>query len=508
MASSILSHRLIDADGNKYMLFKKAIILINHKSTRVIEALKNLGLKVYDAKEASANYQRDFPLWLEAAQLKTAGKPYSRGDYMKFTGRYDVLVGPPASILAKDLIEAHFEAKVILINGFQDTSLTDVVAKSANSSLTKLLNYVDPDYFGKASQFFKVASQFSKELDLATIPENRVVKIDELTSWDQLCKPLGLPVPKKPFPDMEDDTVMQHLVIERLRYLTNEASKVISLGLILLMMASSVGLATFLSSALLLSFTIKDSASFGLVVFALLSLFFGIEFGSERYPKEGAHAILSWLGTTRLYSLSSTIHDRIPLFSWLKDASNWIFGATLDRAPRTRRLLKITIPGDDKMDVQPLLPHISSPIEPRLPKSPTDIPVQRNDIAIPAPKQAQATVANVKKPYYNKNNGKFNKSNGSYNRNNSSNNNRGGYRNNNGYRKNQPNQPNRSQSNTTYTPRANLVATPANSPWANHTQRIREDDIYQFVKREAAALDFDHSKVQFHETHTMRGKKE
>jgi hypothetical protein len=91
--------RLIDADKNNFIVFKKVLVTgaPGSGTARVGLALKHLGFGVYGLRDAFGNLDRDAPLWIEAAKAKFdkegegAGiEPYGRAEFDKLVGRYDV----------------------------------------------------------------------------------------------------------------------------------------------------------------------------------------------------------------------------------------------------------------------------------------------------------------------------------------------------------------------------------------------------------------------------------
>lgn len=81
-------------------------------STGVGDALKKLGFKVYDFQAASNHYERDFPLWLEAARQRQEGRPYSKSDFDKVIGDYDAIVGAPACFFDVEFVKLYPGVKV------------------------------------------------------------------------------------------------------------------------------------------------------------------------------------------------------------------------------------------------------------------------------------------------------------------------------------------------------------------------------------------------------------
>ncbi|KAF3002983.1 protein transport protein bet1 [Curvularia kusanoi] len=202
--------RLLDADANKFRSLKQVLVigLPGSGVDGVAEALKLLGYKVYDFKAASDRYERDFPLWLEAARHRDEARPYNKSDLDKVFGDHDAIVGAPASFFGQDLVKLYLGVKVLLVTREFD-------ALTVNSFLSKIYSpfwqKFDPGFFGAIHQFLDRPVHVdncseTQQVIRETVKEKNLLEIQDLTAWNPLCEFLGKPVPDVAVPDLNDDT--------------------------------------------------------------------------------------------------------------------------------------------------------------------------------------------------------------------------------------------------------------------------------------------------------------
>jgi hypothetical protein len=167
----------------------------------IATALKTLGYKVYDVNQACRSYKRDFPLWLEAAKAKDQGAPFDRYAFDRLTGKFDTLVGAPATFFAQDLVKYYHEAKVIVVTRKPDSQLVKFLVQRV---MSPFLAALDPLFFGHISSFLDLTCKASS-FDHTTIRANRLLIAEDITSWKDLCTFLEKPTPNDPFPATEAD---------------------------------------------------------------------------------------------------------------------------------------------------------------------------------------------------------------------------------------------------------------------------------------------------------------
>ncbi|KAJ8113833.1 hypothetical protein OPT61_g4125 [Boeremia exigua] len=209
--------RLLDSDPSKFRSLKRVIVvgLPGSGIDGVSDALKKLGFKVYDFQAASDRYERDFPLWLEAARLRQEGRPYNKADFDKVIGDYDAIVGVPAGFFGKDFINLYSNVKVILLTTHSNLH---AVPELCEKIMSPFWQRIDPAYFGAIRRFFKVItkSDVNRPINInktirEVVRKKNLLEIRTLIAWVPLCEFLGVPVPEGPAPELHDDTIKEVL---------------------------------------------------------------------------------------------------------------------------------------------------------------------------------------------------------------------------------------------------------------------------------------------------------
>lgn len=178
------------------------------------EALRILKFKVYDFKAASDRHARDFPLWVEAARLRSEGKPYNQMDYDKVIGDHNALVGAPTCFFGHDFIKLYPNVKVIMVTGGPNPGPVQKFLQKLNMfAMDKVMTHIDADFFGNISTFLKLASKSKPDVEAirATVREGNLLEVDSLDAWQPLCDFLKLAVPKQAVPPMNNDTTAVEL---------------------------------------------------------------------------------------------------------------------------------------------------------------------------------------------------------------------------------------------------------------------------------------------------------
>jgi hypothetical protein len=117
------------------------------------------------------------------------------------TGKYNALVGTPATFFTQDLVKCYPEAKVIVITRKPDSQLVKSLIQRVTSPFLAAL---DPLFFGHIGSFLSLTCKPSS-FDRTVIPANRLLVVEDITSWQDLCTFLGKPIPNDPFPTTETD---------------------------------------------------------------------------------------------------------------------------------------------------------------------------------------------------------------------------------------------------------------------------------------------------------------
>lgn len=242
------------------------------------DALRQLGFKVYDFEAASKRYERDFPLWLEAAQLRHTGRSYTKSDYDKLIGDHDAIVGAPACYFHEDLVKLYPNVKVILVS--RDTN-ADIVVKLLEMITSRFWQQVDPTYFGTIHRFLKLhansneACRANNEILIReTVRAQNLLEIRNLIAWVPLCEFLGVRNPEATAPDLHDDNVAAQLSGRPLRAIIEKVSKFAHRGAVVLTNSLTMAAITLASALAVLLGSIGlirvSSYSFQLVCFLMV----------------------------------------------------------------------------------------------------------------------------------------------------------------------------------------------------------------------------------------------
>lgn len=190
------------------------------------DALTKLGFKVYDFEAASKRYERDFPLWVEAAYLREEGLPYRKSDFNRFIGDHDAIVGMPACFFDILMVKLYPGVKVILVAG-DHILKTDLETPSAG-----FWARFDPQYQGNIDRFLKLIAKSNKSLcvnnDRAIrnlVREKNLLEIRSLIAWIPLCEFLQVKIPDVPAPELHDNRSRAELAARPRRAVSEKADR-------------------------------------------------------------------------------------------------------------------------------------------------------------------------------------------------------------------------------------------------------------------------------------------
>lgn len=218
------------------------------------DALMKLGFKVYDFQAASNRYERDFPLWVEAARLRQEVRPYNKSDFDKLIGNHDAIVGTPACFFDEDIVKLYPGVKVILVTG-------DCVPKAVLETPTSgFWTRFDPAYHGNVDRFVKLIMTSTKSPcvnnDRAirdNVREKNFLEIRNLIAWIPLCEFLQVKIPNSPAPELHDNRSRAELAARPWRAVsekTKKAGQRIVIGMAYAFTIASVTLTAFLAIVL------------------------------------------------------------------------------------------------------------------------------------------------------------------------------------------------------------------------------------------------------------------
>lgn len=223
------------------------------------EALKTLGFRVYDFQAASRRYKRDFPLWVEAAHLCQAGRPYNKSDYDKLIGDYDAVVGAPASVFGYEFVKLYPNVKVIMVTGGIDQKHIQASVKKIRSRIWQLF---DPIYFGSIRRFLELTADQSTQtcanndqIIREAVREKNLLVIHSLLAWVPLCEFFGVKVPDASIsiPKLHSNTTMAELTARpqlAVLEIYQKASRRIMAGFVSIFRMASVTLVSAVAAAL------------------------------------------------------------------------------------------------------------------------------------------------------------------------------------------------------------------------------------------------------------------
>ena len=190
-------------------------------------------------------------MWREALTAKfepdSGIKPFGRAEFDNLLGKWGATTDQPASIMAKELVEAYPEAKVILIERNVDRwfkSFSETVINGTVNPFVPLASKIDKTYIGQmAAQTDLIAKhcfgvpeprayglinnpQFStawrakakdgylahNEMVKRVTPKDRLLLFQLEEGWGPLCKFLGKPIPNVPFPRVNETAAVQEKI--------------------------------------------------------------------------------------------------------------------------------------------------------------------------------------------------------------------------------------------------------------------------------------------------------
>ena len=264
---------MIDGDPSKFRSLKRVIVIgrpgsgtdgecrafvtLDATLTFIVgvgDALTKLGFKVYDFQVASKRYERDFPLWVEAACLRNEGRPYNKSDFDKLFGDHNAIVGMPACFFDADLVKLYPGVKVILVTG--EYVLEGVLEAPTAGFWARF----DPVYHGNVDRFLKLIAKSSKSPCInndqairENVRQKNLLEIRKLIAWIPLCEFLQVKVPVTPAPELHDERSRVEMTARPWRVVSEKAEKAgqrIVMGMTYAFTMASVTLVAVLAASL------------------------------------------------------------------------------------------------------------------------------------------------------------------------------------------------------------------------------------------------------------------
>lgn len=197
-------------------------------TTSIKAALEELGLaKCYHMTEVFFNPSH-VPFWVEATEKRLRGEPVGGWDAV-FDG-YQATVDWPACTFYKELMERYPDAKVLLTvrdpERWYDSTLHTIypIHESLFGLLIRIiLPFMRPakwmidnlvwahTFDGRFEDREAAIERFNQHIEevKAHVPAEKLLVYSVKEGWEPLCAFLGVPVPDKPFPHLNDKKMIQ-----------------------------------------------------------------------------------------------------------------------------------------------------------------------------------------------------------------------------------------------------------------------------------------------------------
>ncbi|KAK5797455.1 hypothetical protein VI817_003746 [Penicillium citrinum] len=185
-------------------------------------ALQELGYTPWHMCEPIENPSRMFNQWTEAMKCRFfgEGRPYDRADFDKLRGPYDALLDIPACLFWDEFQELYPETKIILTTRSADSwfrSIHSTIIPWLEKPLLNVLQHFDNKRLGPEMRMVKMAYKVicrnnyhshtvkkrflqHNERVRAGVSPDRFLEMRLGDGWEPLCSFLGVPVPNKPYP--------------------------------------------------------------------------------------------------------------------------------------------------------------------------------------------------------------------------------------------------------------------------------------------------------------------
>ncbi|KAM0343405.1 hypothetical protein ACHAPU_008586 [Fusarium lateritium] len=207
--------RLIDSypEGRTKPMRVLCLVQSRTSTMAVFEALKQLGYTPYHLSIAVGSPKTNLDLWREALDAKFygKGKPWGREEFDKVLGFYDAVVDVPAILFVEELVAAYPEAKVIVTERDMDSwrrSVSSTGGRVLRWPCWNTMSRPDPTLSGPFYELAEkaVPANFHDHYELVKkiVPAERILELRVQQGWDPLCKFLGVEVPSRDFPRLDE----------------------------------------------------------------------------------------------------------------------------------------------------------------------------------------------------------------------------------------------------------------------------------------------------------------
>ncbi|KAF4996161.1 hypothetical protein FGRMN_4653 [Fusarium graminum] len=210
-----ITGRFIDSYTHNRTKPMRVLCLVQSRTSAitVFEALKQLGYIPYHLSVTIGKSQTNLDLWREALDAKFygKGKPWGREEFDKILGLYDAMVDTPANYFVEELLAAYPDIKVIVVERDADGWLRGVDSTSGHDLRWPLWNTMPRRDHALSGPFYglsekAVTATFHDQYEVARelVPAERMLEFRIQHGWDPLCKFLGVEIPSRSFPKLEE----------------------------------------------------------------------------------------------------------------------------------------------------------------------------------------------------------------------------------------------------------------------------------------------------------------
>jgi hypothetical protein len=233
--------RLIDKDERSRQKPMRILVLGMPRTgtSSLCLALRKMGYTPHQMRDILSK-PSELALWQEAIDvtlLPSASRPknmppYGLPEFDKLLADYDVVMDLPGCVFAKELVDAYPDAKVILtkrryedweksmgesiwcLDTWRLFTLCRQLGITQLAPLMRLVHSVFRVHSNNAYGGPKAKQAFEKHYDTvrSSISSNRLLELDmddEDVGWEPLCRFLDKPVPKEPFPRLNEEQAMR-----------------------------------------------------------------------------------------------------------------------------------------------------------------------------------------------------------------------------------------------------------------------------------------------------------
>jgi hypothetical protein len=228
--------RLIDKDERERNKPMRILVLGMPRTgtSSLCLALRKMGYTPHQMRDVLSK-PSELGLWQEAINSTlirfSKQAPYGRPEFDKLLAEYDVAMDLPGCIFATELVDAYPEAKVILTKKRYedwersmsesiwclDTWRLFTLCRQLNitqlAPLMRLVHSVFKIHSNNSYGGPEARTAFEKHYDTvrSSVPKERLLELDmdADVGWEPLCEFLDKPVPKEPFPRLNEEKAMR-----------------------------------------------------------------------------------------------------------------------------------------------------------------------------------------------------------------------------------------------------------------------------------------------------------